>query len=72
MGIIEAHQMGEVSPDVRELADLCGVYINAVAGHLKALKKYGLIAWEERRARTLRPTCRFIPASDLDRTNAVG
>jgi len=45
------------SPSSRDICDVLGLAsTNAVAIHLKALKKKGMIAWEDRLSRTVRPT----------------
>lgn len=53
-------------PSWREIGKELGITQNAVNCHLLSLKAKGLITWEPGGvARTLRPTCRFIPASQL-------
>jgi predicted ArsR family transcriptional regulator len=53
-------------PTVRDLCRLTGMNPNGVVFHLAALRKAGLVTWENGKARTLRPTCRWIPASELE------
>lgn len=53
------------APSIDELADACGVHKNAIHGHLHHLRDAGLITWEERMHRTLRPACRWIPTEQL-------
>ncbi len=49
-------------PTVRSMARELGLHINAIAGHLEALKRDGLITSEPHTARTWLPACEFIPA----------
>lgn len=51
---------------VRELAKRCGLQINAVFCHLKAMRSGGLVVWEEGFCRTIRPSCRYIPVELLN------
>jgi hypothetical protein len=37
-----------------------------IAEHLDALRKAGLVTWDNGHCRTLRPTWRFLPAESLD------
>jgi len=57
--IVRGHAIGR-PPSVREMAEEAGVTVNAVQGQLKRLQRDGMIARDERHARTLRPTCRWI------------
>ena len=53
-------------PTIRELMDQFGIKSpNGVRGHLLAMRKNGLVTWQERSARTLRATRRWIPADKL-------
>ncbi len=52
-------------PTVRDLCALTGMNPNGVMCHLNALRDAGLVTWQSGKARTLRPTCRWIPASEL-------
>lgn len=52
-------------PSMRELCRPMGFTPNGAHFHVKRLKKLGLLTWDAGRNRTLRPTCRFIPASEL-------
>jgi hypothetical protein len=54
-----------LGPAISDLCKLCGIWHNAAVWHLKALRKGGLVDWEDGKARTLQPTCRFIPAENL-------
>ncbi len=51
---------------VRWLAREMGVRINAVWGHLRGLAAKELIRSEPYQAATIRPACRFVPASMLE------
>jgi SOS-response transcriptional repressor LexA len=54
------------APSVREIADDMKLSsTNAVHLHLLRLRRLGLIDWEDGKARTLRPTFTFTPASQL-------
>jgi SOS-response transcriptional repressor LexA len=53
-------------PKVRELMKLCGcTSTNAVAGHLAALRRLGLVMWRPKLAGTLKATCRWLPIEEL-------
>lgn len=45
-----------------ELVERFQIQRNALYGHLTALREQGLVTWEVGKARTLRATCRWIPA----------
>ncbi len=51
---------------VRELAKLTGVYVNAVNGHVKALKRDGMVTSDPGQCRTLRATCEFLTLDELE------
>ena len=44
------------SPTVREIGDHYGFTTNGVSCHLRALRRKGLIEWQQSRSRTLRLT----------------
>ena len=51
---------------IRDLCKKMGTSsTNGVHFQLFALKRDGLITWEPGKARTIRPTCRFISAEEL-------
>lgn len=53
-------------PTIRELRNQLGQSsTNAVHEHLKALRKLGLVTWEECQGRTLQSEYIFVPAEDL-------
>ncbi len=45
-------------PSLRDLARLTGTTVNNIEGHLKALRRAGLVGWQRGLKRTLVPTCR--------------
>jgi DNA-binding IclR family transcriptional regulator len=49
----------------RELATHCGMYINGAVRHLNRLRRLGLVTFEKKKFATVRPTCKFVKASDL-------
>ena len=57
----------KLPPTVREIMDHLGFNSpNGIHQHLKALKKKGLINYEDGKARTITPRFKFIPASELE------
>lgn len=50
----------------RELARLLGRSLNAVQLTLRRLRRAGLVAWDPSRRGTLRPTCTYTPARELE------
>lgn len=68
LGFIGRHRRKHgYSPTIREIGAEFGIAgPNGVRCHLFALRSKGLLTWEPGgAARTLRPTRRFIPASEL-------
>lgn len=55
------------APSTRDIGRALGISFEAVHQHLLPLRVAGLARLEYGRHRTLRPTCRFIPASELSR-----
>lgn len=47
---------------MRDIAKELRCNHKAVDEHLHALRRRGLVTWEDGLCRTIRPTCRFIPA----------
>ena len=47
-------------PSIDEMGRATGKTKNGVKGHLNALRREGLVTWEPGKARTVRPTCRFV------------
>ncbi len=65
LGLILNAPRGQM-PSVQELADAVGIQVYAVWGHLRRLHVARLISrggWKE--ARTVRPTCRFVPVEEF-------
>ena len=54
-------------PTYREMAKASRTQVNAILGHVKALRRDGWLAEQESRGagRTLTAKCRFIPADQL-------
>lgn len=42
-----------LSPSLRELAELCGITVGTIQGHLERIQREGKIKWQKGRARTL-------------------
>lgn len=64
--IMTARQDMMPPPTIRELCALTGTVKNNVHKHLCRLEKLGLVARQVNKARALVPTCRFIPAEQLE------
>ena len=65
--IHEAYRRGQVLT-VRDVCRRLGwTSPNAAARHLRRLRRLGLVRWEDLHARTLVPTCEFVPAGRLSR-----
>lgn len=54
-----------VRPSYRDIGKVIGKGPRQVQIHLEELRKLGLVTWEHGEHRTLMPTCRFIPESQL-------
>ena len=63
LGIVLREASRNRCPTFQEIANECGVFINAVACHLRALRRDGLVTWELGHCGTLRPLVRFEPVS---------
>ncbi len=64
--IVSATQRG-MPLTFRELARVLGVTQNAVVGHVRGLRRDGMVA-PSGGSRTLRATCAFTPADQLETT----
>ncbi len=63
--IVAGTQQGR-APTIRELCKLTQRSINAVTCHIAALERDGMVTWEKGRSRTLRATCTFLTADQLE------
>lgn len=63
--ILKAYLTGSHTPSVSEMMKATKRSPHAVSIHLNTLASDGLIKWEAGKARTIRPTCQFIPADQL-------
>ncbi len=63
--IVAGTQRGR-PPTIRELCKLTRRSINAVTGHIAALQRDGMVTQEKGRSRTLRSTCAFLTADQLE------
>lgn len=53
-------------PSIRELMVTTGIKSKkGVVCHLKLMKKLGLLSWQPNLARTVVPTCRYVPVEQL-------
>jgi Mn-dependent DtxR family transcriptional regulator len=60
--ILRAQRLGERPPTYSQFVEELGIHIRAVWGHLRRLRKLGLVSFEDYRQGTLRATCEFVPA----------
>ena len=59
--VMQARQDGTPPPSIRDLMELTGISnTNGLKWHLWRLARLGLVKWEDGKARTLVPTCRFL------------
>jgi len=64
--ILGALWQSDRPPEVRELVLAMGSpNPQAAFGHLKRLRRAGLVSWERMKARTIVAKCKFIRAQDL-------
>lgn len=65
LGLVLDGQRRGLPPTLREIAGRMGCGLTNVALRVDQLALKGLVGWEDNQRRTLRPTCRFIPAEQL-------
>ena len=63
--VLQAVMRPGLRPSMLEIAKEIGCQQYNVLMHLRKLRSMGLVEWEPQAKRTLRPTCRFIPAKEL-------
>lgn len=61
LALLLATRHRQQRPCILELVRRIGVSRHAIQQHLGNLRNAGLVTWEHRQARTLRPTVEFIP-----------
>lgn len=60
------HVVSNPRPSVRSCAEAVGLTVGGAAHHLRVLRDYGLVEWEDGKQFTLRAVCRPVPFDDGD------